>query len=154
MNTFEATNRSTATVPAAQAEIWAALTDPALLARLTPYVKSIDVDGERWRWHLTRIPVLSTAIEPSFTVAMEFDAPDRIDFAPSPGARPEPAAVTGIYLLEPTDGGTDLAVELSVSVQLPLPRAARRPVTTSMNVVMAFMGKRFSVNLLRHLGVD
>lgn len=152
MTSFKAANQSEATVNADPERIWAVLTDPTLLSRMTPYVRSIDVDGDRWRWNLSRVPVLSTAVTPSFTVVMTFQEPDRIDFAPAPEVSGENAAVSGTYRLEPVDQGTHLTVDLAVSVDLPLPRAARLPATTTMNLVMAHMGKRFSANLLSHLG--
>lgn len=154
MNLFEASNRSEAIVAASQKEIWAALTDPVLLAQFTPHLSSIDVDGDTWRWNLSRIPVLSTTIAPSFTVVMSFDEPTRIDFSPAPDSGTERAAATGTYILEHVDGGTHLLVDLKIGVRLPLPRAARHPVTATMTLVMAFMGKRFSANLLRHLSRD
>lgn len=153
MNTFEATTHSEATVAASRERVWSALTDPVLLARLTPYVRSIDVDGHRWRWNLSRIPILGTAIAPSFTVVMTFEEPHRIEFAPAPEVSGEQAAVNGTYRLARVTGGTHLLVALTVRVDLPLPRAARRPAKVTMNLVMAFMGKRFSANLLRHLGI-
>jgi len=64
VNRFHARNRSVATLAATEDQVWDILVDPDLLVRFTPNLKSIDVDGDRWTWHLTRLPVLSAAIEP------------------------------------------------------------------------------------------
>lgn len=47
MNRFSTTNTSEAVVAADRADIWAALTDPVLLAKLTPLLTRIDADGDR-----------------------------------------------------------------------------------------------------------
>jgi hypothetical protein len=98
MARFSATTRNQAVVPAERAEIWRALTDPTLLPRLTPYLDRISVDGDRWRWEMSRLPVLSVSVAPSFTERMDFDPQERIDFthAPPEGVdeRPPPRART------------------------------------------------------------
>ena len=77
---FEASNHSEAVVPADRKEVWAALTDPDLLPRLTPVLKHIEVDGDHWQWELAKIPILTTSLTPSFTELMKFTEPTRIAF--------------------------------------------------------------------------
>ena len=154
MNRFSATTESEAVVAADREAIWAALTDPVVLPRLTPLLRRIDTHGDVWRWEMTSIRVLATSIAPSFTEQMKFDAPRRIDFthAPPPG-RTERAGAEGCYLLDAVEGGTRLRISLTLSVDLPLARAARPAVERIMSSVMVRTGDRFAANLLRHLGV-
>src|SRR6478672_11036892 len=96
MNRFEATNHSEAVVAADREAIWAALTDPEVLPRLTPLLRSIDTDGDLWRWHLTRFTILGIGLAPCFTERMRFDAPHRIDYTHEPpSGRGEPAGADG-----------------------------------------------------------
>jgi carbon monoxide dehydrogenase subunit G len=139
-------------VPADRAAIWAALTDPDLLPRLTPYLRRIDVDGDRWRWHLARVPVLGAVVEPSFTEVMSFEEPTAISFRHDPAGRAEQAGVDGDYRLRDDPRGTDLDIALAVTVDLPFPRVAGPAVRTAMGGVVAHMGRRFGSNLVRHLG--
>jgi carbon monoxide dehydrogenase subunit G len=154
MNRFSATTDSEAVVAADREAIWAVLTDPVVLPRLTPLLRRIDTDGDVWRWQMTSIRVLATSIAPSFTEQMKFDAPRRIDFthAPPPG-RTERAGAEGCYLLDSVPGATRLRISLTLSVDLPLARAARPAVERIMSTVMARTGDRFAANLLRHLGM-
>lgn len=151
MTEFTVRNRSSATVQAPRAAIWTALTDPDLLPRLTPYLHAIEVDGDRWRWHLARIPVLGVGIAPSFTEVMDFDAPSSITFEHDPTRPDERAGVSGRYHLKEARSGTDLAIDLAISVDLPFPSVARPAVQTAMKGVVGAMGSRFSSNLVRHL---
>jgi carbon monoxide dehydrogenase subunit G len=151
MTEFTVHNRSSARVQAPRPEIWAALTDPELLPRLTPYLHAIEVDGDRWRWHLTRIPVLGVAIAPSFTEVMDFDAPSSITFEHDPARPDERAGASGRYHLKEARAGTDLTIDLAISVDLPFPSVARPAVQTAMKGVVGAMGSRFSANLVRHL---
>jgi len=155
MNRFSATTDDQAVVPADRDAIWAALVDPDVLPRLTPLLRKIHADGDLWRWELTRIPVLGVSISPSFTERMVFDAPQRIEFthAPPEGRR-ERASAEGWYQLDEVEGGTHLHIRLTVTVELPLARAAAPAVRAVMETVMGHTGDRFSVNLLRHLGVS
>ena len=50
--------------------------------------------------------------------------------------------------------GTHLKIDLGVRVDLPLPRLARSAVTTTMQGVLASMGKGFSAALLERLGAE
>ena len=152
MNRFRARNTSEATLRSSPEQVWDVLTDPVLLPRLTPYLKSIDVEGERWIWHLTRIPVMSATIMPTFTEVMTFEKPTKIVFAHDPEKTAERTAVEGTYLLTPHGSGTHVAIDLEIWCDLPLPRISRIAVETVMHGVVSAMGKRFAHNMLRHLG--
>jgi carbon monoxide dehydrogenase subunit G len=154
MTRFSARDRSTEVVRADRAAVWAALTDPELLPRLTPYLHSIDVDGDRWRWNMARIPVLGLSVAPSFTEKMTFDEPRRIEFTHDPDSGQEKAGVEGTYDLEELDSGTRLAIDIDICVDLPLPGLSRSAVQGAMRGVIGVMGRRFATNLLRHLGAD
>ena len=155
MNRFSATNESTAVVAADRERIWAVLTDPVLLPRLTPLLRSIETDGDVWRWEMSRIPVLGVSISPCFTEQMKFDEPRRIDYhhAPPPGAK-ERTGAEGCYELTEVAGGTRLAISLTIDADLPLARATGPAVRQVMRTVMKGMGDRFAANLLRHLGAS
>lgn len=154
MNRFSARTDSEAVVAADRESIWAALTDPDVLPRLTPLLRRIETDGDLWRWELTRIGVLGVSVSPCFTERMRFDPPERIEYThdPPPGRR-EHAAAEGWYRLTEVAGGTRLRISLTLFVDLPLARAAGPAVTRVMNTVMTRTGDRFAGNLVRHLGV-
>jgi carbon monoxide dehydrogenase subunit G len=154
MNVFSATNDSEAVVAADRQAIWAALTDPEVLPRLTPLLRRIETDGDLWRWELSKIGVLGASITPSFTEQMVFDAPQRIEYhhAPPPGRR-ERTSAEGWYQLDEVEGGTRLRISLTLSVELPLAKAAAPAVRRVMSASMERTGERFAANLLRHLGV-
>ena len=158
MTSFTVSTASTATVDADRQRVWAALTDPDLIVRLTPYLSRIDVadDGgeHRWTWHLVRIPLLGSMVSPSFTEVMSFDEPSQIDFVHDPERTDEKAGVDGRYVLKEARQGTDVSIELSIAVELPFPKVARPAVHTAMRAVIATMGARFSHNLVRHLAAD
>jgi carbon monoxide dehydrogenase subunit G len=151
MTRFSARDRSTEVVQADQGALWKALTDPDLLPRLTPYLHSIDAEGDLWRWNMARIPVLGVSVAPSFTERMTFDEPRRIDFTHDPESGQEKAGVEGTYELEEVEDGTRLSIDLDICVDLPLPGIARGAVERAMRGVIAAMGRRFAANLLRHL---
>lgn len=152
MATFEARNQSEETVPYAREDIWAVLTDPDLLARLSPLVKRIDDQGEHWIWHLTGISALGVSIDPCFRERMYFVDGHKIDFQHDPPAdRHERAGADGRYLLEGTEHGTHLAIDLTIHVELPLPRTAGPTVRRVMHQIMQRTGDRFAQNLLSHL---
>ena len=153
MATFSTSNRSAATVTADVGAVWDVLTDPALIARLTPFLHSVHEEGEHWVWQLTRIPVLGAHFSFTFRERMDFDEPQRIDFThdPAPGAQ-ESAGVVGWYVLKPREQGTHLETSMEITVDLPFPGVVRPAVTTAMKGVVAVMGQRFSHNLLHHLG--
>lgn len=154
MATFTATNRSEAVVAADRDAIWAVLTDPDLLVQLTPLLTRIDADGDRWTWHLMRITALGVGIAPVFTEQMTFTPTTQIRFHHvSPAGSREHAGVEGHYELTDAPHGTHLAVELTMAVDLPLPRLSAPAVERVMSLTMARTGERFSANLLRHLGL-
>lgn len=153
MTTFSASKHAVAVVEADQKEIWAALVDPSLMARLTKYVKRITADGNTWRWELSGLEVLGRSIAPAFTERMVFEEPDRIEFHHEPPGRREPAGVNGWYQLTALeDGSTRLETDMSICVELPLPRLSGKAVERVMRSVLDSMGDGFSRNLLEHLG--
>ncbi len=154
MNTFSATTESTAVVAAERARIWAVLTDPVLLPKLTPLLKSIDADGDVWRWHLMSISALGVSIAPAFTERMRFLDEREIGYEhEAPPGTVERTGADGWYRLTDVEGGTRLEISLTLHVDLPLPRSAGPAVRRVMNGTMARTGDRFSANLLRHLGI-
>jgi carbon monoxide dehydrogenase subunit G len=155
MNRFSATTKSEAVVAAPRADIWAVLTDPDRLVELTPLLRQIDVDGDRWRWHLVTIAALGVSIKPAFTELMRFDDQRRIDFShePPPGVT-ERQGADGYYVLSDAPGGTHLAISLRLQVELPLPRLSAAAVNRVIAATLQRMGDRFSANLLRELGVE
>ncbi len=154
MNRFSATNTSESVVAAGRSEIWSVLTDPVLLPKLTPLLTRIDADGDLWRWHLIRLSVLGVGVGSRFTERMRFQEGRRIDYAhePPPGSV-ERTGAEGWYVLSDVDGGTHLAIGLTLTVELPLSRAAKPVVTRVMEATMRRTGDRFATNLLNHLGV-
>ena len=154
MTRFTATTESEAIVPAPRMDIWAALTDPDLLPRLTPLLRRVDADGDTWTWHMAQIAALGVSISPSFTEQMRFTEGRRIEYTHQPpsGVR-ERAGAEGWYDLSDTADGTDLKISLTLEVDLPLPRRAGPAVRRVMEATMTRMGDRFSANLLRHLGL-
>ncbi len=151
---FSTATRTHAVVTASQDEVWAALTDPDLVARLTPFLRTVRERGEHWVWELARVPVLGTSFSFTFTERMTFDEPHHIEFAhdPEAGHAEENAGVDGWYRLSPEEDGTCLETSMAISVELPFPGLTRPAVTAAMKGVVALMGQRFSHNLLEHLG--
>ena len=153
MASFTTSTHSAATVTADIDEVWTALTDPALLARLTPFLHRVTPTGdEHWVWEMSKVPVLGRSFSFTFRELMTFDEPHRIDFAhdPAPGAK-ESAGVEGWYALDPRGRDTHLETSLAITVDLPFPGLVRPAVTTAMKGVVALMGQRFSAHLLQHL---
>jgi carbon monoxide dehydrogenase subunit G len=148
---FTVSTSSEERVTSSRQAVWAALTDTELLARLTPYLRRIDADGDRWTWHLVRIPLLGSMVSPSFTEVMTFDEPSRIDFVHDPARTDEQAGVEGRYVLKEVPGGTHLSIGLAITVDLPLPKIAGPAVHTAIRAVVAAMGSRFAHNFVRHL---
>lgn len=154
MTWFTAESESTAVVAADRSAIWAILTDPDSLARLTPLLERIEADGEHWVWHLESIDVLSESLAPTFTEKMTFVDGSRIEFRHDPPAgSSESAGVEGRYDLADVDGGTELSIRLEVSVDLPLPKMTSPAVTTAMAAVIASMGNGFAKRLHAELGL-
>lgn len=153
MASFTTSTHSAATVTAGVDEVWSALTDPALLARLTPFLHRVTPQGvDHWVWELSKVPVLGRTYSFTFRERMTFDEPHRIEFThdPAPGTT-EAAGVEGWYALSPRGGHTHLETSLAITVDLPVPGLLRPAVTTAMKGVLALMGQRFSAHLLRHL---
>jgi carbon monoxide dehydrogenase subunit G len=153
MTCFSATNHSHAVVKADRKEVWTALTDPVLLPKLTPLLRTIEADGDTWRWHLTKLTVLGIGLAPVFTEQMTFDEPDYIEYAHRPPGKHERAGADGWYKLEEVDEGTHLEISLTMHVDLPLSKMAGPAVERVMSSMMQRTGDRFAENLLRHLGV-
>ncbi len=129
----------------------AILVDPDMLAQLTPLVQSIEVRGDRWEWQLIGINALGIKAAPRFTTVMDI-AETRIAFEPADDTD-ELAAATGAITVEPDgDAHTVVAIDLTATVELPLPRLATRAVQSVMFSTMKAGGARFAENLLRHLG--
>lgn len=153
---FSARTISATTVPVASGRLWEILTDPTALAELTPMVRSIEASDSNWLWTLNGIEALGTKIEASFTESMQFTEERQIVFAhdPPPGTN-ERAAVDGIYDLSPTGPeSTDLQVDLTLSVELPLPRLSRHAVERVILTTMRATGQQFAANLYKRLGLD
>lgn len=153
MASFSTSTRSAATVSATPEAVWATLTDPDLVARLTPFLHRVTEHGEHWVWEMTKVPVLGKSFSFSFTERMAFDEPRRIDFThdPAAGHAEESAGVQGWYALEPRTGGTHLETSMAITVELPFPALTRPAVTAAMKGVVTLMGQRFAQNLLHHL---
>ena len=144
---FSATTESQALVAAPREDIWAAITDPTVLPKLTPLLRHIEADGDLWRWDLSRINVLGIVVDPSFTERMTFVPNERIEYTHEPPAGAhEWASAEGWYQLTDRASGTHLDIEITLSVAAP---AVERVIRTSMAVT----GSRFGANLDRHLGI-
>ena len=152
MTSFTASNKSAATLKSSRKDVWAALTDPELLPELTPYLHRIDVDGDRWTWHVAKVPVLGKSIGTTFTEVMTFEEPSRISYSHDESRTEESSAVEGEYQLEEAGEGCRVSIDIGVTVDLPFPKATKRAVEAGMKGVMAAMGRRFARNLLKHLG--
>jgi carbon monoxide dehydrogenase subunit G len=155
MPRFQATNVSEADVPAPREKIWAVLTSPDRLAELTPVIERITADGDLWCWQLRYISALGARVAPSFTEHMSFDDGRRLAYShrPPPGKN-ERAGAKGTYTLaDLPDGGTHLAVDLTLHIELPLPTVSRRAVEGVMATMMARTGQKFASNLYAYLGI-
>lgn len=152
MTRFSAHTNSVATLKSSREEVWEALTDPELVTRFTPYLHDIEVDGDRWRWHIARVPVLGKSIGTTFTEVMSFEEPRRIGFTHDAERAEEHSAVEGEYVLNEKGQGTEVCIDLTVTVDLPFSRVTRPAVEAGMRTVMALMGRRFASNLLHYLG--
>lgn len=157
MTTFNSSTTAEAVVPVERERVWQVLTDPGLVARLTPFVSSITADGEYWIWTMSGLTVLGKGFSATFTERMTLEEGKRIEFTHDPpaGAK-ERAGVHGWYALSDhpgPGGGVLLETSLEVCVDLTLPRLSGGAVRSTMKGVMSQMGDRFSKNLLDHLGV-
>jgi carbon monoxide dehydrogenase subunit G len=153
---FQNRNRSEADLPVDREAIWEVLTDPGCLAALTPLIKTITADGDTWLWKLSGISALGVSVAPSFTEQMTFTPVERIEYTHAPpSGTTEKAGADGVYTLtELPDGGCRLFVDLTMWVDLPLPKLSRRAVERVMAESMQRAGDRFAENLYRHLDID
>ena len=72
-----------------------------------------------------------------------------------PDGRSERAGAHGRYELHDLgEERTRLSIDITLCVELPLPRLSRRAVEKVMAATMQRTGDRFAVNLYRRLGVD
>lgn len=136
--------------------VWAALTDPDLVAAFTPFISRITVEGDdHWVWHLSGLQVLGKGFSATFTERMTLEEGKRIEFAHDPpkGGPKERAGVHGWYALSDHADGVVLETSMEIFVDLPLPKVSGGAVRTTMRGVINQMGDRFSKNLLQHLGV-
>lgn len=156
MATFSSRNLSVAVVPAARVRIWDVLADAKTLASLTPLVTAIEAAGAVWTWHLRGISALGVSVMPTFTERMAFVAPREIRFSHEPPDGPsERAGANGVYTLDEVDDDhTRLSVDITLCVDLPLPRLARRAVQSTMAAMMQRTGDRFATNLYERLSID
>jgi carbon monoxide dehydrogenase subunit G len=156
VNRFETRNQSTGDVPAPREAIWEILRSPDALAELTPLLDDISVDGDRWCWQMSGISALGVDVAPAFTERMVFDPMESIRFShePPPGTV-ERAGADGIYTLESLDDHTTrLSIDITLHVQLPLPKVSRRAVERVMWSTMTRTGDVFARRLYQRLGVD
>lgn len=156
MTCFRSRNQSQGDVPAPRQAVWEVLTDPQALTEMTPLLRGITVDGDRWCWQMAGIRALGVEVAPSFTERMRFDAPGRIEFRHEPPAGAvERAGADGVYeLTELGPDRTHLSIDLTLSVELPLPKLSRRAVERVMTSTMARTGDVFAQRLAHRLGVD
>ena len=154
MTRFPGTTTSSGIVTASRDDVWELLTDPSAVARLTPFVKSIEADGDRWVWRMGNIPGLPVAFAPTFTEKMTFTPKERIEYDHDPAAGKEPAAVKGWYSLQDHEQGTLLEIYLEICVALPLPKVAGGMVQGVMSQVMNQMGDRFAKRMLAELNAE
>ena len=132
------------------------LTDPALVAELTPFVRRITADGDHWRWEMSGLSVLGVGVAPAFTEQMTYDEPRRIEFRHDP-PRGRDRAVGGRGVVRssrsslPAPGSPPRSRSPSTCR---CPKVSGRAVRATMNAVIDQMGERFSKNLLAHLGAE
>lgn len=146
MATFTRTRRDTAVVPHPVQAVWDLLVDPAAVARMTPLVTSIEVDDEgRWVWYLQRVPLPGRRLDLVMTEEMTFTPTTRIEFTHPPLEHGLQAGAQGHYALEAlSESETRLAIELTITAQLPAPAVARHAVEPAMQQVLNQMGTRFA----------
>lgn len=156
VNRFETRNISRGDVPAPRDDIWAILESPETLAELTPLLDTITVDGDRWCWQMSGISALGVEVAPSFTERMIFEPKETIRFSHAPPAGThERAGADGIYTLEAVDDRrTHLEIDITLHVELPLPKMSRRAVERVMWSTITRTGDVFSRRLYERLGID
>src|SRR3954454_22189059 len=133
MTRFSADTQGEAVVSASRADIWAVLTDPALVAQMTPFVRAITAAGDHWRWELSGLKVLGVGVAPIFTELMVLDEPGRVEFRRDPPkGEVERSGVEGWYALGEGEAGPRLIAPREIPLDLPLPRASGRAVRAVM----------------------
>lgn len=153
MSIFTATVESEAEVSASPAKVWSILSDPRALVRLTPLLRKIQPAGELWVWQMRELNALGASLTPQFTEKMRFEENKLIKFTHAPPAsQRERIGAAGSYQLAETAQGVHLSISLSVSADLPLPKAMAPAVKRVMKQTMSMMGDRFAANLLKELG--
>jgi len=162
VTTFSSSTTAEALVPVGRDRVWDVLTDPDVVARLTPFVSSITEEGDHWIWTMSGLSVLGKGFTATFTERMTLEERTRIEFTHDPPAGgKERAGVHGWYALSDHTGADGarsdecvmLEISLEICVDLPLPRLSGGAVRSTMKAVTSQMGDRFSKNLLDHLGV-
>ena len=83
------------------------------------------------------------------TERIKTEPPDRITFTHDPGQRRENAGAEGEYRLDEVEGGTHLWIEITVNVDLPLPKFVRGAVERIMLHEMGRTGDEFAANMRR-----
>lgn len=152
MATFSVTVSNSAEVEVDRHDVWTRLVDPQTLVRLTPLLTRIDADGDTWVWHLVQIKGLGIGVTPEFTEHMEFEPETSIVFSHRPPhGRRERVGAQGRYHLRDAPSGVHLSIDLTITADLPLPRAAALAVESVMRRTMTMMGDRFAANLLADL---
>lgn len=153
---FSARNTSSSMVPAPSGDIWELLTDPSALADMTPLVTSIEANGTHWTWTLDGIAALGLSVDAVFTERMEFTEGRQIVFSHDPPAEThELAGLEGVYDLTPVGhDATHLAVDLALSIDVPLPGFAGSAVEGVLRSMMRATGRVFATNLYERLGLD
>ena len=153
MATFSTSNRSAATVTADVEAVWDVLTDPALVARLTPFLQRVRRGGRALGLAADEGARCSARASRSRSASGWTSTPHRIDFThdPAPGAD-EAAGVVGWYALALVRMGRTSRRRWRSPSTSPSPVSSGPPSITAMKGVVALMGQRFSHNLLSHLG--
>ena len=156
MAVFTARNISVSDVPVGPDKIWPLITDPKNLAALTPLVRSIKVVGDDWRWQLAGIDGFGISVTPTFTERMTFEPLKKIAFTHHPpDGEKERAGAEGVYTLTAQKGGiTRLKVDLTLCIELPLPRFSAAAVERVIAATMERTGRKFAANLYEQLGLD
>lgn len=138
-------------IAAPKQDICKVLLDPDQLAVFTPLVDRITVDGDRWTWSLVGVSALGTSVAPTFTTIMDISE-DGFAFRPDPGSSDRASARGELRVTPDGPDHTELHIDLTASIELPLPRMARGAVEQVMFRSMKAGGSRFADNLLAHLG--
>jgi len=152
VNTFSSSRLAEAVVDGPIESVWELLVDPSVLARHTPFISTIrDLGDDKWCWSLSGITYPGGHFGATFIEEMTFMPTTRIDFRPDPDAGNQRAGATGTYTLTEDGPRTHLRIELTVSIQLPAPKAARRLIEPAMHSVIAYMGDSFAKGFVREL---